>query len=97
MRWNILSLDESNSLSCTVCGRVVPDASVSCGDILYIPRFSDGDDWQASEIEKRWGVDAYADFAICNQCCGGYCGAIPWRDADAWLAGQMKEGDNGVA
>jgi len=64
MRWNFLSLDESGPLSCTVCGRLLPDTSIANGDFLYYPHFEgDSDEHLATAIKRIWHVDPYSGFA----------------------------------
>jgi hypothetical protein len=91
MRFTYIHVDMRWPVYCSVCGRLLPDDTISCGDILYCPRFSESDDWQPDAIEALWGVDPYADFGICESCIQGHCGAVPDLTPDDWLRKHLKE------
>jgi hypothetical protein len=67
---------EGQPLTCTICGKQQRDH-------VYSPKYDDA--WEAQAVQRRFGVDAFADFVICEECCGGYCGAVPSKNATAWL------------
>ena len=90
MRFNHLDVDEKWPLECSVCGRVLPDDTITCGNILYSPFFGDSDDWQPEAIRTIWGVDPYADFGVCEACFRGHCGAVPELTPDDWLREHLE-------
>lgn len=92
MRWNYLSVTEPGFVPCTVCGREFPDPSIMNGDILYYPNFrGDSDAWQADWIRRIWQVDPYADFAVCEDCMQGHCGAVYGLNATTWLDNKIEQ------
>jgi hypothetical protein len=85
MRFSFIDVSEEYPLQCSVCDRVLPDDTISCGDILYFPTFGDSDSWQPEAIKTIWGVDPFADFGVCEACLRGHCGAVPELAPDDWL------------
>jgi hypothetical protein len=86
MKWTYVQCVEPCPTPCGVCGRHLPDPTIRGGDIIYSPAFRDGDEWRADAIERIWNVDPYADFAVCEECMEGHCGAVPGKNANNWLA-----------
>ena len=89
---------------CSVCGKmisnhvmytpnyidgdpeVVAGLSMSCGDEADLMT-EDQEAW----IKRIWGVaDPCTDFAVCETCMAGYCGAVEGDTADAWLEWQIE-------
>lgn len=96
MRWNYLETSGGCGWTpCTVCGRAFPDPDLLNGEFLYFPRVDNLSEEEAGRIEKLWGVDAYSDFAVCEGCMAGHCGAVPGLTADRWLADWVAEYERG--
>jgi hypothetical protein len=96
MRWNYLETSEGCGwVPCTVCGRNFPDSGLRNGAFMYFPRLEPGCEGDADRIEKLWGVDPYSDFAVCEGCVAGHCGAVPGLTSDRWLGNWTAEHELG--
>lgn len=82
MHWVHINVD-GLLITCTVCKRRL-DLPDYLDGIYYVPSCATQE--QMDQIAEIWGIDPYEDFAVCEDCMQGHCGAVPWATPDQWLA-----------